>query len=172
MVADLTAILNSHFGSLNPEAREEAVAEAVALAWANYAGLLGKGKGHLATVHTLAYYAAKQVRQGRTIGSGSAKNDVLHMAAAARVTMETMNAGDFADVTMEDRKARPADLAAFRIDFIEFLKGLSDRRRGIALRLAAGFTTMEVAVIYNCTSAAVSIHRRKLEELWREFHGM
>jgi len=75
MVADLTAILNSHFGSLNPEAREEAVAEAVALAWANYAGLLGKGKGHLATVHTLAYYAAKQVRQGRTIGSGSAKND-------------------------------------------------------------------------------------------------
>jgi DNA-binding NarL/FixJ family response regulator len=126
LVVDVESILTQHFSDLRIEAREEAVAESVAMAWVNYQSM---------------------DRRGVLV------SDAIDLA------------------TVESRKVSPADLAAFRLDFAEFMRTLTDRQRGVALRLAAGFTTADVAAVYGISAPAISQHRRAREEKWIEFQG-
>lgn len=171
MVSDLTAILNQHFRLLAPEAREEAVAEGLALAWANWRSLVRRGLEARATAHTLAFFAGKAVAAGRRVASHANSRDVLHMTIQSRIERGVYVAGDIDAATVESRKITPADLAAFRIDFAEFLRSLTDRQRAIALRLAAGFTATQVARVYGVQPAAISKQRQRLERMWVEFQG-
>lgn len=117
LVVDVESILTQHFSDLRIEAREEAVAESVAMAWVNYQSM---------------------DRRGVLV------SDAIDLA------------------TVESRKVSPADLAAFRLDFAEFMRTLTDRQRGVALRLAA---------VYGISAPAISQHRRAREEKWIEFQG-
>jgi hypothetical protein len=70
---------------------------------------------------------------------------------------------------IEDRRASPADLAASRIDFADWLRQLPARKRSMAELLASGEQTGSVARLLGVSSAAVSQSRIWLHENWRSF---
>jgi len=72
-------------------------------------------------------------------------------------------------VLVENRRVTPADTAAARIDFRDWLGRMKHRRREIAEVLAAGHTTSEVAGQFRLSLARVSQMRREFESSWREF---
>jgi hypothetical protein len=69
------------------------------------------------------------------------------------------------------RRSTPADLAALRIDFADWLCGLSLRHRQIALCLAGGERTSALAARYRVTPARISQIRRELADGWDCFQG-
>jgi transposase-like protein len=72
---------------------------------------------------------------------------------------------------VEDKRATPADVAACRIDFAEWLRRLTARLRKIALALAAGETTSAAARMFGVTPARISQIRQWLKESWEAFQG-
>ena len=72
---------------------------------------------------------------------------------------------------VEDRKAGPADTAAARIDFGDWLLTLGGRRRGIAETLAEGETTSVTAAKFRVSLGRISQLRRELRDDWERFHG-
>jgi hypothetical protein len=75
------------------------------------------------------------------------------------------------DLLSATRRTTPADLAALRIDFAQWLDGLTHRRRQIALCLAGGERTSAVAARYRVTPARISQIRRELADGWYRFQG-
>jgi hypothetical protein len=75
------------------------------------------------------------------------------------------------DLLSATRRTTPADLAALRIDFAHWLSGLTHRRREIALCLAVGEGTSNVAARYRVTPARISQIRRELADGWHRFQG-
>jgi hypothetical protein len=69
------------------------------------------------------------------------------------------------------RQSTPVDLAAFRIDFSDWLGRLSRRGRQIALSLAAGERTSVVAKENGLSPARISQIRQELAVAWRTFQG-
>lgn len=172
MLEDLTAIFRSHFAGMTYDAQEEAVQEATAAAWQNYQSLVARGAEDQANVHTLAYYAAKGVAAGRMMASPANVKDAMHAPATVKAARGIVVLGDVAANLAADHRATPAEIACLRIDLAAWLDTLTDHRREIAARLAAGFTTSEVARLMGVTSSAISIARRVLERSWLEFQGV
>jgi hypothetical protein len=75
------------------------------------------------------------------------------------------------EILIEDPSCTPAELAASRIDFDAWLRGLPRRRRRIAAALASGATTGDAARQFKLTSGRISQLRRELAENWRQFQG-
>ena len=66
---------------------------------------------------------------------------------------------------------RPAEIAACRIDFAEWLRRLTARLRKIALALAAGETTNAAARMFGVSPARISQIRDLLRRSWEEFQS-
>jgi hypothetical protein len=79
--------------------------------------------------------------------------------------------GCWEEIVVEDRRATPADVAACRIDFAEWLRRLTARLRKIALALAAGETTTAAARMFGVTPARISQIRDLLRRSWQAFQG-
>lgn len=167
------------FRHLRPEAQEDAITEAIAAATVAYARLHELGKQDLAYPAVLAQYAARQVRSGRQVGGQMNSRDVLSRVAQRR---RGFSVAHFHDVPSEQpsweqavlhdtRSASPADVAAFRLDFRNWLVGLPKRLREIALALAAGDRTGEVARQFGLSDGRVSQLRRALHDAWLAFQG-
>ena len=62
-------------------------------------------------------------------------------------------------------------IAAWRIDFAEWLRRLTARLRKIALALAAGETTSAAAKMFGVTPARISQIRDLLRKSWDAFQG-
>lgn len=76
------------------------------------------------------------------------------------------------DQLVENRKTTPGDLAAFRVDFGEWLRTrLPHRERRIAEELAMGEQTGVVAKRHGISPGRVSQLRRELFDSWQEFTG-
>lgn len=98
----------------------------------------------------IAYNAARYARRGLRLGCGAAAGvkalDVCDWRLpdrTGRVLLGLHGANPVGSEgwrawLVEDRRARPADEAAFRIDFPAWLDRLSARKRLIAERLAGG----------------------------------
>ena len=71
-----------------------------------------------------------------------------------------------------DRRANPADVAAYRVDYREWLGRLQQFKRTVALRLAVGDTTSDVAQQFRLSKARISQLRRELAENWNAFHAV
>ena len=103
----------------------------------------------------LARYAVLSVKAGRIAGAqieaamrcpdwpSSTGLRVESLDAAAR-----QNGEGWESVLVENWTVTPADLAASRIDFREWLGRMKRRRREIAESLAAGYRTEEVAELF------------------------
>jgi len=167
------------FRNLLPVDREEAIAEAVAVAMIVFVRLVERGKDPQRFPGRLALYAVLRVKAGRIAGAQDRSGDVLsRMARQQRgFIVESLDVCSNPDgsswqtVLVEDRKSTPADTAASRIDFAAWLGRMKSRRRQIAETLAAGFRTEEVAQLFNLSPGRISQMRREFEVSWHKFQN-
>ena len=164
------------FRHLDAEARAEAVSEAVANALVAFRRLVELGKVDVAYASPLARYAVAQVRAGRRVGTSLNCKDIssLHCQNQKRLTLERLDYYDteemcWAEVLVEDRHAGPAQTAASRIDFGNWLGTLPARQRRIASVLATGETTLATARRFRLSPGRVSQLRQELKRGWDVF---
>ena len=177
MLPAIRSQLRYAFRHLEPEERSEALAEATAKVAIVYARLFQQGKIDVAYPSVLARFAAAQYASGRRVGSRLNVNDVMSQYAQRRreIRVERLDKFDAEDgwkeVFVEDRTCTPAELAASRIDFDDWLRRLSPRLRRIAANLGSGESTLRVAQKFRLSAGRVSQLRREFQKDWRAFHG-
>jgi hypothetical protein len=166
------------FQTLGPEARAEAIQEAVANCCVAYSRLVERGKESLAFATVLARYAVAQVRTGRQVGGRLNVRDVTSAYAQCRKRFGVGRLdrydpveGCWREAIVEDYRTPVADQACFRLDFPAWLQILTPRDRDIARALAAGERTTDVARRFGVSLARISQLRRKLERSWLAFQG-
>jgi hypothetical protein len=168
--------------------RGDAIAEARAEAWATWYSLLRRGKDPLAVgAAGIAFHAARHVKNGRRIagrgGPGRGKMDIHDRRAQRKGGFRIVGLTSDSDPDPEPpaetwkewaamtNRVTPADEAAFRVDFSDWLERLPARRRQIAGLLAEGHGTGDVARIVGVTPGAVSQGRGWLETSWEAFQS-
>ncbi len=178
----------AQFCGLRKADREEAIAEARAVAYLNFHRASRNGKSHRITPSTLAHYAVLSVKDGRHVGGGSdSKTDVLSFKAQRRggfrvlgLEWDSGRAYDcmkdptspvWKEVLADDKSTPVPDQAAFRIDLSRFLREQSDRTRTALSMLAAGFQQTEVADELGLTPSAVCQRRKKAAREWALMWG-
>jgi hypothetical protein len=164
------------FRKADPAAREEAIQEVVANTLVAYARLVEQEKVHVAFAPSLAGYAIAQVRAGRKVGSRLNVRDVTSAYCRARkgVRLESLDqrvSEDWMEITVESRRATPAEIATIRIDFTDWLATLTPRNRRLAERLAAGETTSAAACALGVSRGRISQLRAELCNAWHFFQG-
>lgn len=112
------------FRTLRAEAREDAVAEAIANAFVAFKRLVDKNRSEKAHPSVLARFAARQIRAGRRVGMSLNCNDVLsrsaqlkHQLHIERIEDHNARGEAWTELTLEDRQTPVPDQAAFRCDF-------------------------------------------------------
>jgi hypothetical protein len=180
------------FRALDGAAREEAVAEAVAAAFAAHVALKARGRDPAAFPSMLATYSVLRVKDGRHVGSRRSSRDVLSrkaqqrrgfrvepLPAPARTAGEGLYAraqgrreqGALEECLRDHRKAPVPDLVAFRLDFGAFLGALAERDRRMALALAEGHAAKQVARRFGLTPGRVTQLRQRWRRQWLAFQG-
>ncbi len=166
------------FQGKDPQSREELTAEVVANAYVCFVRLAQLGRESLAYGTPLRAFAVKQAKAGRKVGTKSNANDVSSPYAQVakdirlkRLDHRDKETGEWKEILLEDRRAGPAETAAARIDFGEWLRRLPRRRRRIAEVLATGESTKRVARRFRVSPGRVSQIRRELKRCWDDFQG-
>ena len=166
------------FRYLRPEARAEAVQEVVASAMIAYVRLYELGKMDVAFPSVLARYSIAQYRHGRRVGTKMNCCNVLSPYAQRRKNIHIERLDRFCEINdewmevlVEDKRSNPADIAACRIDFADWLDGLSPRQRQVATVLASGETTTQTAKRFRVSLGRISQIRQDLRKSWQEFQG-
>ena len=166
------------FRKLPPELRHDLIEEVVANSYVAFARLVERGQADRASASPLARFAIAHVRVGRRVGSRLRISDALSNYAQFRkqFSVERLDhfdetEGCWGEVLVEDRRATPADVAAWRIDFAEWLRRLTARLRKIALALAAGETTSAAAQMFGVSPARISQIRELLRRSWEAFQS-
>ena len=166
------------FRYLRAEAREESVAEAIALAYRAWVDLVDQGREQIARPTPLAKFAVRRVRAGRRLGCRLSVRDVLSEYAHRThgFTVERMDRADdpsgaWHQVLLEDRRTGPAETAAARLDLAAWLRTLSTRNRQIAKALGLGNSTGAVARQFGLSAGRVSQLRLWLRQEWEQFQG-
>ena len=105
------------------------IEEVVANSYVAYARLVERGQADRASASPLARYAIAQVRVGHRVGSRLRIGDAMSTYAqyrkqflVERLDHFSEEEGCWGEVLVEDRRATPADVAAWRIDFAEWLR--------------------------------------------------
>jgi len=153
------------------------MAEVVANAFVAFRRLVTRGKADIAYASALAWYAVRQVLEGRRVGNRLNVRDVMSPYAQRRngfcvePLAKRLPGGRWEELVVEDERSTPADIAACRLDFRAWLRHLDRRRRKVALKLAEGETTKEAARHFNVSQARISQLRRELKGRWESFQG-
>jgi hypothetical protein len=164
-IAELTCMASAAFRHLDPEARAEAVQNALALAWKAYEALARQGRGDEAgIIKSCLWYSIRQTRAGRKAEGESRAKDAYKNARKGRVRFERAELNHF----VGDETPIP-DQVSFRLDVPAFLATLTDRQRHMAEDLMAGETTSSVAERYGVTPGAVSQFRTRFKHLFDSF---
>ena len=166
------------FRKLPPELRRDLIEEVVANSYVAFARLVERGQANRVAPSPLARFAIAQTRVGRQVGNRLRIREVLSKYAqhqkgfqVERLDHFSEEKGCWEEVLVEDRRATPADVAACRIDFSEWLRRLTARLRRIALTLAAGETTTAAAKMFGVTPARISQLRQWLKRSWEAYQG-
>lgn len=174
----ITRNARTAFQDLDPEARDDAVQEVIANAMVTFVRLVESGRADLEYPTVLARYGIAQFRDGRRVGNRLSVWDVSSRYAQQRkrFALKRLDRNDskrneWKGILVEDGRAAPADVAAIRIDFGEWLGSLSSRLRRIAKTLATGETTGAAARKFRVSSARISQLRRELKASWELFQA-
>ena len=164
------------FNDYGAEEREELIAQVVANCWAAFVALMDRGKEDVIFATPLARYAIRRVRAGRSLGRKQNMRDVScpHAQKQLGVHLDRLDhyrRNRWRQILVEDRRAGPAETAASRIDFADWLRRLPDTLRGVAELLGAGETTGTTARQFKLSAGRVSQMRRELKNRWEEFHA-
>jgi hypothetical protein len=153
------------FRHLPPEAKQESITNAVALAWKFFYNLFLRGRSNEhGILDSCMRFAIRQTRAGRTPQGCPRKKDVL----APRWVGPTRLA-DFDPEQFVSRNTPIPEAVSFRMDVPAFLVTLNDRQRKMSLDLAGGMTTSECAAKYGVTAGRVSQWRREFKQLFDTF---
>lgn len=164
--------LRREFRTLDPDARAEAVQEGICNAMVAYVRLHERGEVEKAYPSPLAIYAARQVRDGRKVGGKLNVKDVSssYCRRLKHLVLERLDKWDrnegWMEILVEDRNASPADIARVRLDFAAWLKTLPRRDRKVALELARGNRTKDVARKYELSDGRISQLRKEFHLSW------
>jgi hypothetical protein len=166
------------FRHLNREQRDEATAEVIANALSAFVRLVELGKIQVAYASALARFGVAQFHAGRRVGTKTNTRDVTSPAAQRKhgYTVDRLDRfdgceGQWKETIVEDRRAGPAQTAAFRLDYPQWLARLSARDRQIAVHLAEGERTKNIARRFGLTPGRISQLRAELADDWTKFHG-
>jgi hypothetical protein len=167
--------LHYDFSRLGREAAEEAVQEGIANCLQAFVRLQQQNRAEDAKASSLARFAARQVRSGRTVGSRLNSHDPLSRYAQIKNGLrvnrfESAELSHSIEEALVDRRTSIPQRVALRIDLPSWLGTLSRNLQRIASDLALGFSTGEVAAKYGLTAGRVSQIRRELYKSWHEFH--
>ena len=128
MLPTITNVTRYAFRRQRLERRQELVAAAIASAYAGYRRLVDRGRSDAAHSTVLAWYGVRQVCDGRRIGCRRNSKDALSDYAQRRRSFRVVGLDDkvrglrgWETLVIADKHASPADLAAFRIDFCDWL---------------------------------------------------
>ena len=178
MLPQIRRQANRAFRNEPPASRQELVSEAIANSWAAFIRLVERGLDDVIYPTPLAQFAIKQVRSGRHVGTPLNIRDISsgHCQRSKQVTLERLDvfdaaAGGWREIVVEDRTAGPAEIAAMRIDFHDWLMSLPRLKRRVAQALAVGETTGRTARRFHVTPGRISQLRRELEESWQGFQA-
>ena len=179
MLPAMLRILARKFEHQSPESREDLIAEALAAAYAMFVSLVRRGRESLAYPTPLATFGARHARAGRKLGTPTNSSDVLsqecqaqHEFAVERLDVPPKRLkGRWTAILVEDRHAGPAETAAARIDFDQWLRTLSRRNRRLAESLALGEPTHAAAKRFGISWGRVSQLRRVFKDSWERFQG-
>lgn len=165
---DLEEMALSRFRNLGPEARQEALQNTTALAWKRWLRLVERDQAvDDGLLKSIWWYSMRQTSLGRTITRGDGRRGDGRQDAYDRPS-EPVQHIDF-NFYIGDSTPVP-DAVAFRLDFPAFLGTLNERQRAIAMDLASGITTAEVAKKYGVSASAVSQFRTRFKVLLERFY--
>ena len=191
----LSPIVERHarvvFRGLDAEAREEAVAEAVAAAFEAHVALKARGRNPAAFPARLATYSVLRVQDGRHVGGRRSSRDVLSrkaqrrgfrvepLPASTRASFDNLYAEvhgqqkqDALEECLRDNtQTSVPNQVAFRLDFPAFLQTLTERDRQMALALAEGHLAKHVAGQFGLTAGRVTQLRQRWQRQWLVFQG-
>lgn len=167
------------FRYMDSDAREDAVAEAVAQAWQNHlhCTLSGKSPG----APSIAYYAVKNVKAGRRL-AGTSSTDVhsakCQMMGRATVAHTGSHAAEFGDgptAPLIDHSTwmRPFHRTRVEMDYPDFLEQeeVTDQEQVVFSMLAEGRMGKEIAAELDVSQPRVSQIKKSLSRKLIEFFG-
>jgi hypothetical protein len=159
-------------------AQEDFVAEVIANAYCAFAQLAKRGRLEIAYPTPLATFAIRQVRCGRRVGGRLNAEDISsgYCQATKRIKVGSLverdeATGQWREILVEDKRSTPADVAAVRIDFVDWLRSLGRKQRRIATALACGETTRWTARKFGLSPGRISQLRSELRLAWQRFQG-
>ena len=166
------------FRKCRPELRSDLIEETIANSLVAFARLVELGREDLAFASALARFGVAQTRAGRRVGGSLNIRDTMSSYAQHKkgFCVERLDQFDpveeeWQEILVEDRRATPADIAASRIDFAEWLREMPHRLRRIAKCLATGESTLGAARRFTLSPARISQLRREFRTSWLAFHG-
>ena len=170
MLPEIQQKLRLAFCRLDPDACEDAIAEAVVHSLLAYARLHEQGRAIVATSSSLAWYSSRQVKRGRpAVGRMNGKNPLSRYAQLGNAIQIAPLRSNWIETLVEDKRAPVADQVAAKLDVGAWFATLTKRLRVIAKDLAFGCSTSEVAKMHGVTAGRISQLRRKLEKSWAAF---
>jgi len=177
MLPSIRKVARFAFRHLHRTVREDLIAEVLANAYCTFHRLVLRGHPELAYPSALAWFAVRQIRDGRRVGSKTNAHDLTspHGQGRRNVSVQSLwderGQGQWKEMVVEDRSVGPADVASFKIDFADWLKRLKRTKRQVALRFVAGDSPSEVADHFRLTRPRISQLRQELQQNWNEFQG-
>ena len=177
MLPSIRGVANYAFRHVRRAVREDLTAESVAAAFCMFHRLVVRGHAELAYPSALAWFAVRQIREGRRVGAKLNAKDLTSPYGQRRRNVSVQSLfdapahGRWEELVVEDRSVGPADVASFKIDFADWLKRLKRSKRQVALRLASGDTPSDAAVRFQLTRARISQLRKELRQNWNAFQG-
>jgi hypothetical protein len=159
------------------EAREEAIAEMVALAWKWYLRLIELRKDPQLFPSAIATYAARSVWSGRRLCGQEKSKDVLSSTAQKRhafkvsslPAISTLSGNVLSEALRDNTRTPVPDQVSFRLDFPAWLATRTERDRRVILDLMHGERPLDVANKYGLSPGRVSQLRQEFCSDWQRF---
>src|SRR4051794_29286300 len=156
MLPEIERWLRIAFCRLAMEAREDAIAEAIAHCLLAYVRLHEQGRTAVATASSLSWYASRQIRRGRpAVGRMNSKEPLSRYAQVGSGNRFARQNGEWIDTLAEDKRASVPDQVAAKMDVRAWFATLAKRTKAIARDLACGCSTSEVASKYGVTAGRI-----------------
>jgi hypothetical protein len=165
---ELEVMAKAHFRHLDPEARDESLQNVRALTWKYWLRLCQQGRGdEEGLLRNVWWFAIRQTKVGRTIIRGDGKRGTGRQDVYDRTHGKDIEHIDLNHFISQDTPV--PDQVAFRLDTPIFLAKLTEKQRRIALMLAEGLRTGEIAKQLGVTPAVISQCKARFKELYDEF---
>jgi hypothetical protein len=168
--------------------RADKIAEVIALAWQWHVRLLERGKDVRQFTMVFIYLVVTAVKSGRRVTGMEKLKDVLSPRAQRRhgfvvdslsarpmpcqggsLQREQKATSSYEERLHDNTVTPPADAAAFRIDFPQFLMTHSCRDRAVAMFLAQDHSAKEAAEEFKISPGRVTQLRKRWHKEWQAF---